>query len=139
MLYKKAEKAHAKQDLESSNRAASKAAKYAKKSAVAQKKANKEGINELSKTMLERRAAKLAYKSDTARIKANRISRTTGYGAKAMKLAVKSDKVAAKAAKARLKLANNEAYIAKTKQKVSQLSAEEQRAGADYIKRLKAL
>lgn len=138
-LYKKAEKVHAKKDLERSNRAANKAAKYAVKSSNVQKKANKQDIGELTKTRLERKAAKLTYKSNKARLKANRLSKETGYGSKAMKLSVKSDKIAIKAAKVRMKLSNNESYIAKTKQKVNRLSPEEIRRGSEYIERLKAI
>jgi hypothetical protein len=135
-LYKKSEKAHASYDLERSNKAATKAANYAKKSVKAQKKANKE-TNGLAKTMYERKAAKMTYKSEKAKLDANRLSRSTGYGGKAMKLAVKSDKAAIKAAKVRMKLAKNEAYVAKMKQRIDEVSKTDVEAGREYMRRLR--
>ena len=41
------------------------------------------------------------------------MSKSAGYGSKAMKYSIKSDKMARKAAKTRMEIANNEAYIAK--------------------------
>ena len=55
------------------------------------------------------------------------MSKTTGYGAKAMKYSVKSDKVAIKAAKARAKMAKNEAYISMMNQRVDSLDANTRR------------
>ena len=119
VLRKKSEKLHAKNDLETSNRSAIKAAKYRKKAAVIVKKSL--GGTDSQKLAAERKAAKLEYKAAKKEMKANRISKTTGYGAKAMKYSVKSDKVAAKAAKARAKLAHNKAYVDMMNKRMSSL------------------
>ena len=137
VLLKKSEKTHASEDLGQSNKAAVKSANYAKKAAKLGKKAL--GANsDFKKSVYSSRAAKASHKSAKLKIDADRLSKTAGYGSKAMKYSVKSDKVAKKAAKARMKIANNERYIAKMNQKVSSLSKEEL-AGAysfvnEYIK-----
>lgn len=126
-LAKKSEKQHAAYDLERSNRSAIKAAKYRKKAAVAEKKAL--GADSESRRLrYESKAASLKYKSSKEQIKANRISKTTGYGAKAMQYSIKSDKVAAKAAKARRKIASNKAYINSMNRKMSTLDADKLKA-----------
>ena len=121
---KKAEKAHADNDLGRSNRAAIKSANYAKRAVKFHKKADKTD-NEFKWGVYKSKAAKAEYKSAKAKIDANRLSKTAGYGAKAMKYSIKSDIVAKKAAKARMKIANNERYIAKMNQKISSLSKED--------------
>lgn len=118
-LYKKSEKAHADYDLESSNRAAKKAAKYMQKAATARKKAL-DG-DDTTRLAAEQKATKLEYKAAKKEAKANRLSKTTGYGNKAMKYSVKSDKVAIKAAKARAKMASNEAYISMMNKRLDSL------------------
>lgn len=131
---KKSEKIHAKKDLETSNVAAKKAANLATKSAKLQKKALSEP-NDFKRLALEKRAAKAKYKSATKKMKANRLSRTTGYGVKAMKYSIKSDKFARKAAKARMKIATNEAYIAQMNAKVSAIPASQVQSGRDFVNR----
>ena len=131
-LNKKSEKAHAKIDLAGSNKAAAKAATYSKKAAATKKKAIGE-TNEVAKSMLNRKAARLEYKSAVKRMDANRISKTSGYGAQAMKYSMKSDIVAMKAAKARQKIASNEAYISKMKQKISEIPEADIRRGYELI------
>lgn len=116
---KKSEKAHADNDLESSNRAAIKSAKYSKKAATTRRSALKG--DDSDKLAAERKAAKLEYKAAKNEAKANRISKTTGYGAKAMKYSIKSDKVATKAAKARAKMAANEAYMSMMNKRLDSL------------------
>ena len=134
-LTKKSEKAHAKLDLEGANRKATKAASLKAKSAKAAKKALK-STNEVERTLYERRSKKLNYKAAKTQIKANRMSKSTGYGAKAMKYSIKSDRVAAKAEKARLKIANNEAYIARMNRKISSLTQEELNGAYSFINEL---
>lgn len=129
---KKSEKLHSGQDLGRSNRAAKKAASYNVKSAKLQKRALKE-TNELKRTSLEKRAAKFDYKSSKQQAKANRISKTAGYGKKAMRYSIKSDKMARKAAKARMHMAQNEAYIAKMNRKMNEVSNTEIQAGREYL------
>lgn len=133
---RKAEKIHAEQDLERANRVAKRAANLSIKSAKIRKKAT-EATNEFVKTNLERRAAKADFKSTSKQIKANRLSKQTGYGSKAMKYSIKSDEFARLAAKTRLKIANNELYIAKMNQKVASLSDDEVNMGKAYIDRLR--
>lgn len=132
---KKSEKIHAANDLERSNRAAKKAANYSKKSAKLQKRALQE-TSEIKTAIYEKRAAKAEYKSANQRMKANRLSKTTGYSAKAMRYSVKSDKLARKAAKARMKIASNELYIKRMNQKVSSISERDVTSGRDYVNRL---
>ena len=62
--------------------------------------------------------------------------KTTGYGAKAMKYSVKSDKVAKKAAKARMKITNNERYVAKMNRKISTLSKDELSGAYSFVNEL---
>ena len=134
-LTKKAEKAHAERDLETSNRKATRAARLDKKAASLSKKAAKSD-NDFRQASLERKAEKAKYKAAKARVDANRISRTTGYGAKAMKYAIKSDIAAKKAAKARARIANNEYYVKRMKRKISSLSPEELNGAYSFVKEL---
>lgn len=129
---RKSEKIHAKQDLERSNKAAKKAANYSTKSEKAQKRALKED-GDLKRASLERKAAKYKYKSSEQRMKANRLSKTTGYGVKAMKYSIKSDKFAKKAAKARLKVASNKRYIERMNRKVSSMSNSDIAKGRNFV------
>jgi hypothetical protein len=131
-LTKKSEKIHAKVDLEGSNRKAAKAAKYASKAAKLEKRATKSN-SDTERLALERKAQNLKYKSAKAKVEANRISKTRGYSAKAMKYSVKSDIVAMKAEKARKKIANNKSYIAMMDRKVSTLSQEDLRKKYSFI------
>lgn len=137
-LSKKAEKIHAVDDLGKSNKAAKKAANYSKKSAKIQKQALKE-TNEFKKSLLEKKATKADYKSAKHQLKANRLSRATGYSTKAMNYSIKSDKFARKAAKTRMRIANNEAYIAKMNQKTSNVSEQNIESGRKYIDRVFAI
>lgn len=126
VLNKKAEKRHAIEDLERSNTAANKAAKYRKKAAAISKKALKTE-SERKRLSMERKAENLKYKAAKKQTKANRLSKTIGYSAKAMEYSIKSDKVAVKAARARAEIASNKAYIASMNRKLSSLSKEELR------------
>lgn len=134
-LTKKAEKHHAKYDLEASNRKATKAASWDAKAAKLHKRALKSD-NDFKRSRLERKAGKLSYKAAAARVDANRISKSKGYGAKAMKYSIKSDKYAKKAAKARMKIANNNAYREKMKRKVSSISPEDLKGAYAFCKDL---
>ena len=129
---KKAEKAHAENDLQKSNKAAVKAAKLDKKAAKIEKKSVK-AESELTQDRLHKRSEKLKYKAANKRVDANRISKGEAYGSKAMSLSVKSDKAAKKAAKIRLKLANDQYYISKMNRKVSSLSKEELQTAYSFV------
>lgn len=136
-LRKKSEKIHSEKDLERGNRAARKAASYDVRAAKARKKAANE-TSEFKQVMLEKKAAKLDYKSANQQLKADKVSKTEGYGTKAMKYSVKSDKIARKAAKSRMHIAQNEAYIAKMNRKMSTIPDSELQAGKEYIRRASA-
>lgn len=124
MLTKKAEKIHAKEDLEVANKKATKAAKYAAKAAKLERKISST-TNETERFNIERKAQKMRYKSSKLKVEANRLSKSKGYGIRAMKYSVKSDVVAVKAAKARKKIATNSSYINMMDRKISSLSAED--------------
>ena len=139
VMTKKAEKHHAEIDLEAANKKAKKAANYDIKAAKLNKKALKTD-SESQRVRLEKKSAKMEYKAAKARTEANRKSKTAGYGAKAMKYSIKSDIAAEKAAKARMKIAKNNAYQDMMKRKVSQISKEDLNGryafAEDYIKNL---
>lgn len=132
VLLKKSEKIHASEDLGQSNKAAIKSANYAKKAAKLGKKALS-AKSEFKRSTYESKAAKANHKSANYKIDADRLSKTAKYGAKAMKYSIKSDKMAKKAAKARMKIANNERYVAKMNQKVSSLSKEELAGAYSFV------
>ena len=133
---KKSEKLHAERDLERSNKSAIKSAKYEKKAATLSKKAIKSD-NDRDRLKLESRAAKYEYKAAVKKMEGNRLSKTAGYGVKAMKYSIKSDKMAIKAAKARKKIAENERYIEMMNRKVSSLSKEELDGAYAFTKELR--
>ena len=134
-LAKKSEKAHAEYDLESANRKAVKAAKFEKKAATLDKRALS-AKNDTSRLALERRAENARYKAAKATVKGNRLAKTTGYGDKAMKYSIKSDKVAVKAAKARKRIAENNAYVNTMKRKVSSLSEAELQGAYSFVREM---
>ena len=123
-LTRKSEKHHANKDLETSNKMAKKSANYSIRSSKLEKAANKTD-NDFKRAILEKRSENLAYKSAKAKMKANRISKTKGYGIKAMRYSIKSDKMTLKAAAARKKIAGNELYTARLNRKISSLTKEE--------------
>lgn len=135
---KKSEKQHAKYDLEGSNKKAINAANLDKKAAKLQKKAltKEDGFE---RATIERRAERLKYKAATNRLDSNRISKSKGYGAKAMSYSIKSDKAAKKAAKARMKIANNDRYIEKMKRKASTISSDDLQNAYSFVNRLKEI
>lgn len=123
-MTKRAEQSHSNNDLGRRNKAAKKMTKYRIKSAQAAKKALRSG-SESEKLRYENKAARMEFKASKKQIDANRISKTTGYGLKAMQYSIKSDKIAKKAAKTRLKLANNQRYIEMTKRKMYEVQNDE--------------
>ena len=135
-LSKKSEKAHNRYDLKKANTAAIKAAKLKKKAAEKEIK-SLNSDNELIKDKLHSKSEKLKYQASKYLIDANRISKNAGYGRKAMKLSIKSDKAAKQAAKARFKIANNDYYITKMKNKISQIPKEELQEGYSFINEIK--
>ena len=134
-MTKKSEKIHAKKDLGRANRAAKKAATYRIKSAKLEKKALKTD-NEFKRSILESRAANLNYKASRKQIKANILSKTKGYGVKAMKYSIKSDKLARKSAKARKRIASNERYKSMMKRKASSISPEDLKGAYKFVQSL---
>lgn len=135
-LSKKSEKAHADKDLGGYKRKITKAANYDKKAAALAKKALKTD-NDYRSSVLTKKSETMKYKATKARIEGNRISKTTGYGVKAMKLSIKSDKVAAKAAKARKQIASNDRYVAMMNRRISSLSKEELQGAYSFINQYK--
>lgn len=134
-LAKKAERRHSVSDLGKSNKYAQKANNYKIKAAKLQKRALTT-TDELKRSVLESRAARLDYKSSKKQIDADRLSKNKGYGIKAMKLSVKSDKMAKRAAKARMLIARNERYQAAMKRKISEISQEDLRGAYSFVKSL---
>ena len=136
-LTKKSEKRHATYDLRTANKKSVKAAKWEKKAAKLAKKAVK-AETDIQESRLVRRSERLKYKAAKARIDGNRLSRSKAYGRKAMKMAVKSDKIAKKAAKARLKIAKNKHYVDRMNLKISSLSEKELSGAYSFIKDITA-
>lgn len=132
---RKSERIHATKDLGRTNKAFKAATRQQIKSAKLQKKALN-ATSEYKQAKYIKKAGKADFKASHYRMNANRISKTKGYGARAMRYSVKADRLARKAAKARMKMHNNEFYIAKTKQKINSLSEEKKAKGRDYIDRL---
>lgn len=112
---KKAERVHAKKDLEGSNRAARKSAAYAIKSNSLQKRALKE-TDTTKQLRIQRKAAKLNYKSTKYHMKAERLAKAAAYSRKAMKYSIKSDKVRIRAAAARAKIASDQLWLERMNQ-----------------------
>lgn len=137
-LAKKAEKKHAINDLGSANYRAVNSAKYAAKSAKFQKKALK-AKSDVGAAYYTKKANKASYKSAINKIEGDRLSKTKGYGIEAMSYSIKSNKMAAKAAKARKKIANNKYYITRMNQKISKLSRKELNNGYAFVKKLKRI
>ena len=120
-MTKRSERAHSMYDLDGYNRKAIKAAKYNMKAAKLSKKALKTD-NYTERLLYEYKSENAKYKAAKLTRKANTISKSTGYGARAMKWSVKSDKLAVKAAKARKKMASNSRFIEMMNRKVSSLT-----------------
>lgn len=114
----KSEKIHAKKDLNKVNKAAKKANKFGNKSLAIEKKMLNTTDPEKIKSLAEK-SAKYKYKQASKQIDAYRIAKTTGYGHKAMKYSIKSDKCNKKAEYARLALAKNERYVSALNRKMA--------------------
>lgn len=132
---KKSEKIHSTKDLDRANKAAKKAANYSMKAEKTRKRALGE-TRESKQLGLEKKATRLDYKSSSQRLKANRLSKTSAYGTEAMKYSIKSDKFARKAAKTRMKMASNEVYIHKTKQRINTIPDRDVALGRDLVREL---
>lgn len=129
---KKSEKIHANEDLKKSNRAAIKAAN-AKKASAKYTFKSKTADNDILRDYYEKKAAKANLRSSKQTLKANKLSKTTGYGIKAMKYSIKSDKTKVKIEKAKLQLAANKVYINRLKVKISKLDKEKQAIAKEYM------
>ena len=122
--YDKQAKARRLQNL--SNNTTSKIAKMNREAKVLKKHA--ETISdEAEKKRVLKEAAKREYKASKNMSKASLTVRAGGWDANVMAMAVHSDKMRAKAAKARMKVAQNEAYIALMNKKLSELSSKDRR------------
>ena len=107
----KSEKVHFEKDLNTSKKILRKANKYQKKSDKIRKQMTGE-MDQIAKTKMNEKANKYDLKYLNAAKKAELVAKTTGYGKKALKLAIKSDKFKIKAQKAKKKMAANDSYIA---------------------------
>ena len=114
-LTKKSEGFHSTDDLKKSNKYASKAATYRKKAVSAVQKSS--GASDAKRDTLLKKAATLNYKAAVAQLKANRISKSKGYGVRAMKYSIKSDRVMRMAAKGKAKIESNTVFINAMKRK----------------------
>ena len=125
---KKSEKLHAEIDLQGANGYATKAANYYKKAAKLRNKAEK-SQSDFEQARLHRKAARKEYQGAKLKMEANKIAKTKGYGAEAMNYSIKSDNFKRQAAKARMRIQNNNFYIQKTNMRIKELSALDVEAG----------
>lgn len=132
----KSEKYHAEKDLGKSNRAAKKVKKYNVKAAKLSRKAASES-SDSKQLKLTQKAETLRYKAAKQQRKSDILSKSAGYGAKAMKYSIKSDRLQTKAAKARMKIAKNESYISMMNKRMSDLSDADLNSAREYINRSK--
>ena len=128
----KSEGAHAKYDLGSSKRKATKAARLDRKAAGLERK-SLNSDSDFNKARLNKKVGKLKYKAAAYRMESNKIAKTKGYGVRAMKYSVKSDAVAKKAAKVRMKMTNNDYYIESMRKKVSRLSPADLQGAYSFV------
>lgn len=129
---KKSEKYHSAYDLGRRNRKAINAAKFDRRAASLEKKALKTD-SEYKRSRYESKAAAAKYRAAKNRIDGNRISKTTGYGPRALRYSIKSDRAAKRAAYARLKIASNKRYVATMNRKISTLSSEELEGAYSFV------
>lgn len=125
---KKSEKLHDKIDLESANGYATRSANHYKKAAKLRNKAEK-SESDFDQARLHRKAARQEYKGAKLKMEANKIAKTKGYGVEAMEYSIKSDNFRRKAAKARMRIQNNNFYIKKMNMRIDELSALDVEAG----------
>ena len=107
-LTKKSERFHSTDDLKKSNKYASKAVSAVQKSS---------GASDAKRDAFLKKAVTLKYKAATAQLKANRVSKSKGYGVRAMRYSIKSDKVMRMAAKGKAKIESNTVFINTMKRK----------------------
>lgn len=84
---------------------------------------------------LERKSQKLGYKAAKTKLK---MTKYLGgdVGSKSLNYVIKSDAFAAKAAKARMRIANNKSYIAATKRKISKITPEDISGAYSFVNEL---
>ena len=121
---KKSDKLHAEEVAEGIQRKSAKAAKFRVKAAKLKKKSLGE-IDDYKTDRLVRKAEKNNLKAAKIDREIGTYKRNTAYGAKANRLAEKTDRYAYKAQKARYKMANDKRYVSMMKKRVSSLSSEE--------------
>lgn len=124
-LYQRSERSHAKYDLGRANRAAHRAARFAKEQGQWEKKASYT-TDEMLKARREAVAQRYKYKSDLAKTRADRLSKAVGYNSRALNLALRSDACQARASRYRLRIAQNKRVMAAiSTAKMSDLKKEE--------------
>lgn len=84
---------------------------------------------------LERKSQKLGYKAAKTTLKMDKYLHGD-VGSKSLNRLIKSHAFAAKAAKARMRIANNKAYIAATKKKISQITPEDISGAYSFVNEL---
>lgn len=131
---RRAEKAHARYDLGRSNAKATAASRNRKKALKLDAKA-KSTNNDFEASRLSRKAEKLRYKASKQQRQGDLLSKSVGYGREAMKWSNRANMFAQKAAKARYRLANDEFYIKRLDQKISQLSKEDLAGSYSFVTR----
>ena len=129
---KKSEKLHSKYDLGRANKAATSAANIRKRSANIRNKALKTN-NDFNRLRLEKKSTRLDYKAATKQMKADRLSKSAVYGLRAMKYSIKSDAVRRKAARARMKIANNNFYKGTLDRKISTISQDDLQGAYRFV------
>lgn len=134
----KAEKRHNKFDLAGANRKGVRAARKERRAATYDRKARRlERAGKLEKAAKKKEIAeKKRYKAASLRTKADRISRTTGYGKLAELSARKVDWYKKKAAKQKYKMAHNERYIETVAKKVNKFSKKDKKRGQEFVNRM---
>ena len=132
-LARKSEKIHRNEDLNKITKLGVKVAKaYVKADKLSRKAANADSVDKQLSYI--KKAAKQSYKAHKLQIDADKITKSKGYGAKALKALTDSNKFAKKAAKARLKIANNQLYIHNMQRKVSEISQEDLNGAYAFVK-----
>lgn len=137
----RAAKLHSKYDLAGAGRLGIKAARKNKKAAAYDRKA-KAAIrsgNEKKALKYQSLAEKNRFKGAKYSTKSNTLDRSTGYGIRAEKAASKADKYAKKAAKAKMKIANNDRYIDMMSRKANSFAKKDKERGQAFIAQINEL
>lgn len=128
---------HSTKDLKRYSNVAAKANKYSVRSARYAKRALA-AKSDRKRLRLEQKSAAYKYMADQKMIKSNRLAKQVGYGRKAMNLSTKSDKLAAKASRVRLKIAGNNRYQGMIDRRMNSLSESDIATAKAYMEKLRS-